>query len=413
MAKPTPGKQYTVIERNTLSRIARQAYGNAAKWPRIWRANMSTLRSGDPDLIYPGEVIFIPEIGELLGAGPALANRQPDEFTIALDGLEITSSASRILRTMDTLADAWTATIQWIPGKDPELDRRVLQYSYTPAKVYIGGKLMISGRMYDSDPETTNAGTIRNLGGFSKTIDMVDSVLKPPYEESNVTLVQRARKIAQNHGLKVVVETDTGGPFDRVTANESEKQAVHLGKLATQRGVLQSSTPDGNYLLWDANTDGKPVATLEEGFPPVGRFAAQFRGRERFHSYRGVGSTPKGEGENIVQDNAVPTSRMTTFRVNDVLEGEIAAAMKWTRNRALANALTMALPVAGWLDPRGKLWEPNTLVTIVSPTWGVPDGFTFLIRSVELEERENEKSGTLNIVPPQVYTKGELIEPWK
>jgi prophage tail gpP-like protein len=257
------------------------------------------------------------------------------------------------------------------------------------------------------------SGSVRALGGYSKTIDMVDSVLKPPYEENNVTLVQRARKLAQAHGIKVVVETDTGGPFDRVTAGESEKQSAHLKKLATQRGVLQSSTPDGNYLLWDANTKGKPVTTIEEGQPPTGRFNASFRGRERFNSYRVIGSTPRDNGETIVQDTVVPTSRMTTIRMNDILEGEFEAAAKWVRNRALADAMTIQIPVAGWLDLRGNLWDPNTLVTIISPTLGVPDGFTFLIRAVELEERENEKSGVLSIVPPQVYTKGDIIEPWR
>ncbi|MCK4959785.1 MAG: LysM peptidoglycan-binding domain-containing protein, partial [Planctomycetes bacterium] len=56
MAKPIPGKQYIIQDENTLSQIAARAYGDETLWPRIWSANQFILRSGDPDLIFPGEV---------------------------------------------------------------------------------------------------------------------------------------------------------------------------------------------------------------------------------------------------------------------------------------------------------------------------------------------------------------------
>jgi prophage tail gpP-like protein len=371
------------------------------------------LRSGDPDLIYPGEVIYIPELAELLPSEPAIANREADELSIVIDGLEITHVSGRIMKTMDTAADGWTATIDWVPGENPEMDARLVPYTYPPAKVYIGGVLTISGYLYTAEFAATANGTTVNLSGFSKTADLIDSNMKPPYEENNVSLKQRARKLAQAFGIKAVFEADTGGVFDRVTANESDSIFRHLNKLARERGVLLSSTPDGDLLITEANTKGAPVATLEQGQPPVLDFRATFDGRKRFNSYRAINVTPFGSNEGIVKDNKVPRSRIKTIRVQESLAGEIKTAAEWERNKTLADALTIPLPVAGWLNPRtGTPWKENTKVTVVSPAIHVPDGFDFLIRRVEFSETSSGKSAILSLVPPQAYTKEEIIEPW-
>ena len=413
MPKPTPGKQYIITDENTLSQVARRAYGNGSQWPRIWRANQSQLRSGNPDLIFPGEVIFIPEIAELLRDTPAMSNREPDELSIVIDGIEIRSTAAKVTLTMDTPSDGWTASIPWQPDDNPALDERFIPYTYPPAKVYIGGKLIISGYMYTPSPTTSNTGTVVALEGFSKTADLVDSNMRPPYEENNVTLKQRAEKLVQAHGLKAVFETDTGGIFDRVTASETDTVFSHLASLAFQRAVQISSTSNGDLLFHEANVSGVPVATLEEGQQPLGRLTGRYDGRKRFNTYRGIALTLFGKGaEGIATDSSVPRSRIKTFRVPDSLSGEIQTAAKWERNKSLVAALTIPVPVAGWLDPNGELWQANTKVTLTAPSIFIKKGFDFLIRSVEFSENANEKSAVLNLIPPQLYTKGEIVEPW-
>lgn len=50
---------YTVKSGDTLSKIAREFYGNASKYPVIFEANKPMLTN--PDRIYPGQVLRIPE----------------------------------------------------------------------------------------------------------------------------------------------------------------------------------------------------------------------------------------------------------------------------------------------------------------------------------------------------------------
>jgi nucleoid-associated protein YgaU len=57
---PTSGGQtYTVKSGDSLSRIAKQLYGDASKWHRIYDANKDKIKN--PDLIHPGQEFTIPD----------------------------------------------------------------------------------------------------------------------------------------------------------------------------------------------------------------------------------------------------------------------------------------------------------------------------------------------------------------
>ncbi len=54
-----PGRSYTVVKGDTLSKIAKQFYGKAGEWHRIYEANKANIKN--PDLIYPGQTFIIPD----------------------------------------------------------------------------------------------------------------------------------------------------------------------------------------------------------------------------------------------------------------------------------------------------------------------------------------------------------------
>jgi len=53
------GRTYTVTKGDSLSKIAKQFYGDAKQWRKIHEANKDTIKN--PDLIFPGQVIKIPD----------------------------------------------------------------------------------------------------------------------------------------------------------------------------------------------------------------------------------------------------------------------------------------------------------------------------------------------------------------
>ncbi len=58
--KEPEATMYTVKSGDSLSKIAKQHYGNAMKYPVIFEANKPMLK--DPDKIYPGQVLRIPPL---------------------------------------------------------------------------------------------------------------------------------------------------------------------------------------------------------------------------------------------------------------------------------------------------------------------------------------------------------------
>ena len=55
-----PGEYYTVKGGDTLSKIAKQYYGDANRYSAIFEANKPML--SDPDKIYPGQTLRIPQL---------------------------------------------------------------------------------------------------------------------------------------------------------------------------------------------------------------------------------------------------------------------------------------------------------------------------------------------------------------
>lgn len=361
-------------------------------------------------------------------------SRKPREaFTLVLDGLEVPVLSARVMRAIDVVAPEWSAEISWVPGRDKALDERVRPYSYCPAQVYLGPKLVNNGLLYVTGNDLDAGDETKTLKGASLTADLVDSHVPPEvvehvggqwrYSWTGLSVWNIANAICPALGIGVM--TDIGDvtlvgqerrvtePFEEVKAKITETYAALITRLASQRGMLVTSDEYGNLFLTAARTAGLVVANLEEGRPPVQKFAATFDGRKRFHTYAVYGQS--GMADDIhaeAVDDVVPSSRTANFVVGDVSAGNVSIAAAWRRSRQLAEALTIPLPVSGWYAPRDELWTPNTKVSLTAPSLHCPDGFTFLVRAVEYLHEQNSQAATLYLVPPQAYTGEDLEEPW-
>ncbi len=425
MPKATPGIPYTVVSGDTLSDIAKQAYGDGRRWREIFKANATTLKSGDPNLIFPGEIITIPPnaveqaavLDLFADSLPVLPGKDKDDFTIIVDDLEIPVNSGRAFRAADTAATGWTAVV---PFKNPDLllSDALKPYGYQSAACYLGGELLIQGILYGTQPKLVEKELVNLLEGWSPTVDIIDSTAQAPYEAKNITLEKRARDLVEPLGIEVIFDVDDDEPFKRVTIGATEKIFSHLAKLASQRGVLITSTELGE-LKFTTATKTKPIGTIEEGQAMAEIFSAKFDGRKRFNIYKALAQTPgrkrkskKNSKFQIAKDDNVPKSRTLTFNADDTTTGGMKNAANWRRSKQLADALTMQIPVSSWYGPDDQLWKENKIVTVKSETLYMPDGFDLLIRSVEYEFKDKGTTAVLSVVPPQVYTGEKLAEPW-
>lgn len=434
---PVAGKRYRVKAGDRFSFLAGAVYGNPAKKELIVQANPFVIGRPisleDLPTIYAGNILQIPYDAPIerfkRTTKLKLLNKKRDDFTLLIEGRELIVESGRVVRTMDTLSDAWTATIAWTPFADPELDRITAPSSYSEASVYLGSDLMVNGQFF-TPTRRLGARQEQTLEGFSFTINAVDSTIRPPYEKNNIDLKQRALDMMTPLEVNVSVDSGVsiGGPFDRVSPEPTDLIGNHLTKLASQRGLLLTSDQLGDLLITEAKTGGSSVDTIEEGFPGASEYVVRFDGRKRFQTYRAIGQTAKKRrrskteskaspiGNNksgIVKDDVISVPRFLTFRADEASSANIEDAAIWKRNKAIVDSLTLPFPVPSWYNSKGKLWRENTLVTVVSPTIGTGfEGATLLIRQVEYIYDKGGTTAVLSLIPPEAYTKQIVQEPW-
>lgn len=335
---------------------------------------------------------------------------------MVVDGEELVLESGKVIRTIDTGADGFSASLPFDPT-DEKLAALLKPYGYKSTAVYLGGKIVVNGILYTIENEFASSGIRKNLEGATITANIIDSSLPPPYEENKVTLKDRAEAILEPFGIAVRFDPSAvsafAEPFERVTAEPTDKIFAHLAGLAKQRGALLTCNPEGELLVTKANK-GKPVASIEEEKPPQLEYKIRFDGRARFNKYRVNGETPKRKTFIFAEavDLVVPEGRLLVTKADDATAGNIQDAADWARSKRVADTLTIPVPVYSWYDPNGELWEPNTIVSITASSMNIPDGFDFLIRSVEYDWSSNGTPAILNVVPPEVFTGEELQEPW-
>ena len=346
-------------------------------------------------------------------APQTLPNRDRDSFDFIIDTANIRVESMKLLRTMDTVADAVNVTFPWTPGADRNLDRVTRILGYYQCKAYLGGQKMFAGYVYDVTQSYSNSGRKKDLGCFSPTVNYIDSNVRPPYSRANITLVERCKEFVSPANIDVVTnltEAELGGAFPSITATESDTVFAHLLKLAKQCGVLLSSTVDGDLEIVKANTTGNPVANITEPADINQGLGITVSGRSLFSYYEVSGQNQNTSAfrNGVVRDPQITAFRDHVFQANDSSEGNIIGAAAWKRSKLYAESLSFDIPVTTWYDDNGNLWAPNTLVTVVSETMSLPDGFTFLIKQVEFSLDSNGAVATLSVVPPQVYS-GEAV----
>jgi len=176
-----------------------------------------------------------------------------NDFKIIIDGREIVVESATLLKTMDTGADAATAVMPWQPGLDADLDYITRPYSYSNVEIFIGVKLQMLGRLYNTEHKTDESGTTKELEIFSKTADIIDSTVIPPYEANNIGLFERCKQQCSEFGIEVIIDDDIQLFKKRSFAirrmmSEREKRDYISKQLANFKGTIPVEPIKQEYL---------------------------------------------------------------------------------------------------------------------------------------------------------------------
>jgi prophage tail gpP-like protein len=345
-----------------------------------------------------------------------LIGKDDDDFTVIIDGIEVPVFSGSLWRSMEQPGASITAELN-VSETDPELKNLLKPYQYLPCEAFLGETKKFTGLVYGTGIKISGKEVIGKIEGWTNTVDAVDSNSVPPYQDIEVDLKKRSETLLTNNfgDIKVSYEFPDTEKFERTAINADETVHEHLLTLAKQRGVLITTNDDGEWVYKNVET-GPPIASIEEGRPPLLELDIFWDGRDRFKQYRALGKTPKrnkARRKGIATDDNISRFRLKTINANESTDGNIERAAKWERTRNVAESIKIQIDVDGWYTPRRtRLWEENTIVSLISPSAFIEDGFDFLIKTVEYSFQANGNSTKLELVPPSVYTGETIIEPW-
>lgn len=412
MSKATPGTPYIVVKGDTLSGIAYQAYGNGRKWRAIWRANKQTIKSGNPHIIYPGEILQIPTDKERdklksdLRSDLSLEQEFNEQLRIIVDGQEIRYLSARAVRTMDTLADGFSFVV------DGNEYGKFTPYGYQRTEVYIDDELIITGKIYNITASINTEGYKLSYAGFSGLVDILDSCSRPPYSQKNVTLKKAIETIVDPFGVTVIDNENKEHVFKKVLIEKTGKIGDFILGLSSQVGALLTSTPEDDIEITSAKLKTSPVAVLTLGQQYAEDLSISFDGRRRFSEHIAYGKGPDKNKSVAIPDKNIGRVCIDAFS-SDENRDKITDAAKWRRNKAFAESLSFQLPVDGFYDDNGDRWRENTIITVQDKRLFMKDGFDFVVSAVEFTTAGEKKSTALTLVPPFAYTLEEVVESWK
>ena len=406
---------YKIVKGDTFEKVARKEYGTVDGAGTIARAN-----PGSMEPLIEGSWLLVPELPDAPVIAPqgSPANNE-NEVILSIGGERFRFWDSvTIARAIDSF-DSIEFSAPFEPGNSRF--REVFQpLSYQPIGVTVGGEPLFTGTMLTPTPSSTPESRTISVNGYSLPGVLNDCTMPAsafPLEFNGQNLKDIARAMVEPFGLSVEFSADPGPVFERVACEPEKKVLEFLADLARQRGFIVSSTPRGKLLFQKSVATGSPVVRLSEGVSPLVSVSPEFRSQEYYSHVTGLlpaGAGVKGGQYTVTNPRLQSAVRPFIFKADDTKAAEAKSAVEAKAARMFANVVSYSVSVAGWRDPGGELWAPNTTLRLIAPGAMIYAEYEFLVRAVALSRKGDSEGATLSLVLPGAFD-GQIPEvmPWQ
>ncbi|TCK36731.1 prophage tail gpP-like protein [Paraburkholderia sp. BL8N3] len=287
-------------------------------------------------------------------------------------------------------------------------------------KVYLGSDLVLTGFVDRYTPSYRGREHTIRVAGRSKCQDLVDcSARWTGGQLINMPLLQIAQRLCAAYAIPVALAAgaDQGLPIPQLNILVGEPIYDVLERLCRFRGLLLYDQPDGSLLLSGVGTE-QAASGFKEGVN-VEAAAAMYAMDGRFSNYDAVRQALDtcqdiGDAGNLIEtvyDSQVPRFRYRAIVSEQVMGGPDVAKLRaeWEMARRVGRSFDVRITTDTWRDSAGKLWTPNTLVTIDLPGLKMRPQ-TWLIAEVHYR-RDNNRGTTADLVimPPQAFVPQPIM----
>lgn len=344
-----------------------------------------------------------------------------DELTLTVGGKILSGWDSvRVTRSIERLPmDFELSLMDHFPGSD----EKQLVNPGDPCVVKIGSDTVITGYIDRWAPMISRSGHEVRAVGRSKCADLVDC---SAYWQNNVingaTPLQIAQRLAKPYGITVSSDVDVTTLVPQFSLNWGESSQEVIDRIARWAALLYYDLPDGNLFLTRVGTK-RAASGVKQG---VNIETASFESTmdERFSEITGVSMaiTPINEESGNDAYDAValakgtdPEAAKMRYRNRTVIiestmtaNAQAQQCIDWEINRRYGQSKRLQVTVDSWRDSAGKLWEPNTLIPISLPVFGLADEL-WLLGEVTFIKDDRGTAAQMVLMPPSAFS----VEPYQ
>lgn len=296
-------------------------------------------------------------------------------------------------------------------------------------RLFWGKTPVITGYVDDTNIDYDRESHSIQITGRDRTGDLVDcTALHGSGVWRNSKLTRIAADLCAPFGIKVIVATDVGRPFESFSIWHGETAFDCLERATRMRGVLPISDGQGNLVLTRAGKERAPVSLVMG--ENIERGSGRFSMRDRFSEYIVKGQVPGNAlnydhpEQHLVVKASEKDSAVKRYRPHMVIAepgdgGTYKDRAVWERNVRAGRAGRVTYTVTDW-DPAGRLWLPNRLVTVRDEFLGLDgDGIIAQVRFLldeeggsrcELDVCRKEAFDLISLPDPKKSKKGRAKE---
>lgn len=343
----------------------------------------------------------------------------PNQLGVFIDYIEFKHWAQiRIERSLDAF-DSVELNAAFEPT-DPFFKMVFRPFTFKSMQVTVDRAPFFSGTMALVVPDTGLDKSGVRVGAYSKPGvlgECTASAADLPTEYRNQTLHQIALTLLAPFALTMIPKASPGPPFKKVALGASQTILTFLADLARQRNQVITNDLVGNVVFQQALPSGPPVAMLEEGAPPMVNIAANFSTSRFYSQITGLKPTKvraRVPMQFTWRNTLLPgVYRPYLYEEEDVNDAEIVEAVIGKGGRMWGNAVGYTVSVSTWRNLLGRLWEPNTFVSVMAPSAMVYKPYLFLIKRVVFRMEAHRETAELELTVPGAFTGvPPAVLPW-
>lgn len=283
-------------------------------------------------------------------------------------------------------------------------------------QILVDGKPVITGYLDQIAPSYNESSHEVKFSGRSKTCDLVDcSAIIDSGQIIGGTAREILESVLRPFGISLVFNSSgTLPPISDFQVQPGETAQSIVEKVCKQTGMIYTDDENGNLVvqsIGNGGSTGKLVHKISDGSGNnVLSASGTYSSRECFRDYyvksQMAGSDEIG-GEDItgieghVTDNEIKRYRPIVLTAESSMDTATAQTRaEWERSNRRGKGQSWEYIVQGWCNSSGKLWSPNSFITIEDDYIRVKG--QLIISGIKLSAGSGTKA-SLKVSPPDAF----------